>query len=55
MLALHIFAALSVTTVLLGSTAFFFNGVGKASAEHHRAIVQFVQIRERGRRIIRRI
>lgn len=52
--SLQIFSALSMTTVLLGSRAFFFNGVGKASADYHRAIVQF-QVRERGRRIIRRI
>lgn len=52
--SLHIFAALSTTTVLLGSTAFFFNGVGKASADHHRAIVHF-QVRERGRHITQRI
>lgn len=43
-----------MTTVVLGGTALFFDGVGKASAGHHRAIVQFAQIRERGRRIIRR-
>ncbi|RXG86758.1 hypothetical protein EAS62_37010 [Bradyrhizobium zhanjiangense] len=40
---------LSTTTVMLGSTEFYFSSAGKAVADHHRAIVQFVQVRERGR------
>ncbi|WP_283817705.1 hypothetical protein [Bradyrhizobium liaoningense] len=44
-----------MTTVMLGSTAFFFSRMGKAAADHHRTIVQFVHVREGGRRITRRI
>ncbi|SDJ84434.1 hypothetical protein SAMN05216338_10692 [Bradyrhizobium sp. Rc2d] len=49
MLFLHIFAALSTTTVMLDSTELYFSSAGKAVADHHRAIVQFVRVRERGR------
>ncbi|MBR0830479.1 hypothetical protein JQ596_33725 [Bradyrhizobium manausense] len=55
MLSLHIFEAMSMTTVMLGGTAFFFSSTGKAAADHHRAVAQFVQVREGGRRITRRI
>ena len=53
--SLHIFEALSRTVGILGSLAFFFSNIGKATADHPRAIVQFVPVRECGRRITPRI
>lgn len=55
MFCLHIFEAMSRTAGMLSSSAFFFSSVGKATADHPRAIVQFVPVRECGRRIIQRI
>ncbi|MCJ9699994.1 hypothetical protein [Bradyrhizobium sp. SHOUNA76] len=55
MFSLHIFEALSRTAGMLGSSAFFFSSIGKATADHPRAIVQFVPVRECGRRITQRI
>lgn len=52
---LHIFEALSRTVGMLSSSAFFFSSIGKATADHPRAIVQFVPVRECGRRITQRI
>lgn len=52
---LHIFEALSMTAGMLSSPAFFFSSVGKATADHPRAIVQFVPVRECGRRTTQRI
>lgn len=52
---LHLFEALSMTAGMLSSSAFFFSSIGKATADHPRAIVQFVPVRECGRRIIQRI
>lgn len=47
--------ALSRTIGMLSSSASFFSSIGKATADHPRAIVQFVPVRECGRRIIQRI
>lgn len=52
---LHIFEALSMTAGMLSSSAFFFSSIGKATADHSRAIVQFAPVRECGRRITQRI
>jgi hypothetical protein len=49
MFSLHVFEALSRTAGMLSSSAFFFSSVGKATADHPRAIVQFVPVRECGR------
>lgn len=53
--SLHIFEALSRTVGILSSSAFFFSSIGKATADQPRAIVQFVPVRECGRRITQRI
>lgn len=47
--------ALSRTIGMLSSSASFFSSIGKATADHPRAIVQFVPVRECGRRITQRI
>lgn len=46
--------ALSRTIGMLSSSASFFS-IGKTTADHSRAIVQFVPVRECGRRITQRI
>lgn len=55
MFCLHIFEALSRTAGLLSSSAFFFSSISQATADHPSAIVQFVPVRECGRRITQRI
>lgn len=53
--SLHIFETLGRTLGILSSPAFFFSSIGKTTADHPRAIVQFVPVRECGRRITQRI
>ncbi|WP_461627534.1 hypothetical protein [Bradyrhizobium sp. 25ACV] len=55
MFGLRIFEALSMTAGMLSSSAFFFSSIGKATADHPRAIVQLAPVRECGRRITQRI
>ncbi|MDA9500154.1 hypothetical protein XI05_22305 [Bradyrhizobium sp. CCBAU 11357] len=51
----HIFEALSRTVGILSSWAIFFNSIGRPTGDHPRAIVQFLPVRECGRRITQRI